>query len=64
MSDSLAASDMALEQVLVVKAEAKRKLQETYCLAVGEQYTVLVFIGRITHQKGCDIIAEVCVRAW
>lgn len=59
MSDSLAASDLNLQEVLAIKAAAKRRLQETYCLAVGEQYNLLVFIGRVTHQKGCDIIAEV-----
>jgi len=26
-------------------------------LAVGEEYTLCVFVGRITHQKGNDIIA-------
>ena len=32
-------------------------LQEAYGLAVGDHYTVCVFMGRITHQKGNDIIA-------
>jgi glycogen synthase len=51
---------LTLDQVLEAKAEAKQKLQRTYQLSVGNDYVLLVFIGRITHQKGCDIIAEVC----
>jgi glycogen synthase len=53
--------------VLDAKAEAKLRLQETYKLAVGSQYTLAVFVGRVTHQKGCDIIAEVgghCSCCW
>lgn len=62
VNDSLAAAGLPLDQVLVKKQEAKLKLQETYGLAVGAQYTLLVFVGRVTHQKGCDIIAEVRLR--
>lgn len=50
---------LSLDQVLAAKSEAKQKLQQTYQLSVGDDYVLLVFIGRITHQKGCDIIAEV-----
>lgn len=32
-------------------------MQEAYGLAVGDEYTLCVFVGRITHQKGNDIIA-------
>lgn len=52
-----------LLQVLAAKQEAKLKLQAAYSLAVGDDYTLAVFVGRVTHQKGCDIIAEVRVYA-
>jgi granule-bound starch synthase len=46
-------------QVLSIKASAKRRLQAQYGLATGEQYSVATFVGRMTQQKGCDVIAEV-----
>ena len=46
-------------QVLAAKAEAKAKLQAHFRLLEGPQYDVIVFIGRICQQKGCDIIAKV-----
>jgi glycogen synthase len=46
-------------QVLLHKAQAKAQLQATYGLTVSEQYSLAVFVGRVTHQKGVDIIAEV-----
>lgn len=45
--------------MLSIKAAAKRRLQAQYGLAVGEQYSVVTFVGRMTQQKGCDVIAEV-----
>ncbi|KAL4459197.1 hypothetical protein ABPG75_014062 [Micractinium tetrahymenae] len=39
------------------KASAKLALQLAKGLQVGEQHRLLVFLGRITHQKGCDLIA-------
>lgn len=60
MSNSLAAQpNITAEQVADIKRAAKLQLQERYGLAVGDEYRLLVFVGRITHQKGCDIIAEV-----
>ena len=46
-------------QVLGIKATAKARLQSRYGLAVGQQYSLATFVGRMTQQKGCDIIAEV-----
>jgi hypothetical protein len=46
-------------QVLALKAQAKLALQKDKGLLVGPQYQLIVFMGRMTHQKGCDIIAEV-----
>ena len=46
-------------QVLAAKADAKAKLQTHFGLLEGPQYDVIVFIGRICQQKGCDIIAKV-----
>jgi hypothetical protein len=60
MGNSLASQpDLTAEQVADMKRAAKLQLQERYGLAVGNDYKLLVFVGRITHQKGCDIIAEV-----
>lgn len=42
-----------------MKAAAKVRLQSQYGLAVGQQYSLATFVGRMTQQKGCDIIAEV-----
>ncbi|EFN56266.1 hypothetical protein CHLNCDRAFT_145120 [Chlorella variabilis] len=39
------------------KHAAKLAFQQAKGLAVGEENRLLVFMGRITHQKGCDIIA-------
>ncbi|KAL4458945.1 hypothetical protein ABPG75_013810 [Micractinium tetrahymenae] len=39
------------------KASAKIAFQLAKGLQVGEHHRMLVFLGRITHQKGCDIIA-------
>ncbi|KAF8067137.1 mok12 [Scenedesmus sp. PABB004] len=58
MADSFAASGLSTDAVLAAKAEAKACLQAAYGLAVGDNYTLLTFVGRVTHQKGCDIIAE------
>ncbi|PSC67013.1 alpha-1,3-glucan synthase Ags3, partial [Micractinium conductrix] len=38
------------------KAAARLAFQEAKGLQVGEDFRLLVFMGRITHQKGCDII--------
>lgn len=46
-------------QALAAKAAAKRELQARFGLAQDPAADVMVFMGRITHQKGCDIIAEV-----
>jgi glycogen synthase len=60
MGNSLASQPgLSAEQVADMKRAAKLQLQERYGLAVGEDYRMVVFVGRITHQKGCDIIAEV-----
>ena len=59
MDNSLAGSGLSLAEALTAKAEAKAAAQERYSLAVGQQYSLAVFIGRITYQKGCDVIAEV-----
>jgi glycogen synthase len=65
MGNSLASqSGLSAEQVADIKRAAKLQLQERYGLAVGDDYKLLVFVGRITHQKGCDIIAEVSLLCW
>jgi glycogen synthase len=46
-------------QVVALKTAAKLALQQAQGLLVGPQYQLIVFMGRMTHQKGCDIIAEV-----
>ena len=46
------------QEVMQLKAEAKRTFQERYSLAPDPDSRLLVFMGRMTHQKGCDIIAR------
>jgi hypothetical protein len=46
-------------QVLALKTRAKLELQRQVGLDVGADYQLMVFMGRMTHQKGCDIIAQV-----
>lgn len=59
MKDSLAALGLPLEEALARKRAAKAALQARYGLEAGERFDLFVFMGRITQQKGCDIIAEV-----
>ena len=54
-----AGEGLSVAQVEQRKKEAKLRLQEMLKLHVGEQYQLAVFLGRLTHQKGADIIAEV-----
>jgi hypothetical protein len=54
-----AGEGLSVAQVEHHKKEAKMRLQEMLKLHVGEQYQLAVFLGRLTHQKGADIIAEV-----
>lgn len=56
--DSLAAAGMSLDAVLALKASCKVQLQQLYGLAPGQQYSLATFVGRMTQQKGCDVIAE------
>jgi hypothetical protein len=58
-ADSFASSGKSLDEVLEAKRAAKLELQRHFGLEVGEQFDVIVFIGRIAQQKGCDIIAAV-----
>jgi glycogen synthase len=59
MSNSLASQpELTIDQLVAIKRTAKLQLQERYGLTVGEEFKLVVFVGRITHQKGCDIIAE------
>lgn len=51
-------------QVLALKTQAKLELQRRVGLAEGKDYQLLVFMGRMTHQKGCDIIAQVGTLTW
>ncbi|KAF6252281.1 hypothetical protein COO60DRAFT_1644178 [Scenedesmus sp. NREL 46B-D3] len=55
----LAAGGMPLHEVLGMKAASKVQLQQLYGLSTGQQHSLATFVGRMTQQKGCDIIAEV-----
>lgn len=62
-----AGDSISAEEAITRKTAAKLKIQQRMGLAVGEQYQLAIFLGRLTHQKGVDIIAEaapqVCCRA-
>ena len=45
-------------RLMVLKSEAKASLQQRYKLNQDPEAKLLVFLGRVTHQKGCDIIAR------
>ena len=45
------------------KRAAKLAFQQAKGLAVGEENRLLVFMGRITHQKGCGEGGQPCTSA-
>ncbi|KAI7845483.1 hypothetical protein COHA_001031 [Chlorella ohadii] len=46
-----------LDAFFASKLEAKLAYQAAKGLQVGAEHKLIVFLGRITHQKGCDLIA-------
>lgn len=50
---------LSVDDVIARKTAAKLQLQQRMGLAVGEDYKLAIFMGRLTHQKGVDVIAEV-----
>lgn len=46
------------DEFFKAKAEAKEKLQDRLHLVRKSDMKLLVFFGRVTHQKGCDLIAK------
>ena len=58
-SDTWAGEGLHVLHVEVAKQAAKLELQRQFGLHVGEQYQLAVFLGRLTHQKGVDIVAKV-----
>ena len=64
-SGTWAGEALAPQEVQARKGLAKLQLQAQLGLEVGEQYQLAVFVGRLTLQKGVDIIAAVsAMRAW
>lgn len=53
-----AGNAISVDEACARKAAAKLKVQQRMGLAVGEQYQLAIFLGRLTHQKGVDIIAQ------
>ncbi|KAK9845225.1 hypothetical protein WJX81_000502 [Elliptochloris bilobata] len=49
--------DGITDALLAAKAQAKAQLQASCHLLVGQQYQLFVFLGRLTHQKGGDLVA-------
>ena len=47
----------AIEEVMWIKAQAKSEFQAKFGLRVDPEAELICFLGRMTHQKGCDIIA-------
>ena len=41
-----------------VDLEPSLTLEQAHDIVVGAEQRLLVFLGRITHQKGCDLITE------
>jgi glycogen synthase len=44
--------------LIKLKSDSKKRIQQRYGLMQGSEHKLLTFLGRITHQKGCDIIAR------
>lgn len=57
-SGTWAGDGISADEAIARKTAAKLKIQQRMGLAVGEQYELAIFLGRLTHQKGVDIIAE------
>lgn len=53
-----AGAGLSADEAIRRKTEAKLAIQKRMGLAVGEQYELAIFLGRLTHQKGVDIIAH------
>jgi glycogen synthase len=53
-----AGAGISADEAIRRKTEAKLAVQQRMGLAVGEQYELAIFLGRLTHQKGVDIIAQ------
>ena len=58
LAGQLEAGKLALDDVASHKETAKLEFQKRFGLAQGAQWELVVFLGRMTHQKGCDIIAK------
>jgi glycogen synthase len=54
-----AGAGLSVTDVLQRKEAAKLQLQQRFGMTIGADYQLAVFMGRLTHQKGVDVIAEV-----
>jgi len=54
-----AGAGLSVTDVLQRKEAAKLQLQQRFGMTTGGDYQLAIFMGRLTHQKGVDVIAEV-----